>query len=165
MSKDKYEEVQDYCAKKYKKDVTTGKKDIGDFYLHPKYPVNVKSNNVDKKNYSPNIISAKKLLVWLMDDGNEFGLIFVDYKIENNKLKILYESDIIPIENISWDCLTIEAQGYGVIQKKDDLKIDKKQDKKQFIEGLKKAYEIYKSKEDKKRIEMDNLISEFLRKH
>ena len=67
MAKDKYQEVQEYCALKYKRSITTGKKDIGDFYLDDKHPINVKSNNVEASNYSPNIISAKRLLIWLKE--------------------------------------------------------------------------------------------------
>lgn len=137
---DKYQIVQKFCADKYGKEVSKGKKDIGDFYYDSNYPINVKSNNVNANNYSPNIISAKKLLQWLSDTDNNFGLIFVDYEIVNDEVIILNETDIIPIEKISWDCLTIEAQGWGVIQKVGELKIVKKQTKKEFFEGFEKAY-------------------------
>ena len=43
-------------AVKHKADTTT-RKAVGDFMLSESHAVNVKSNNVKKQNYSPNIIS------------------------------------------------------------------------------------------------------------
>jgi len=53
---DAYEQIQAQMAKKYGKETTT-RKAIGDFMLSDNHAVNVKSNNVDKENYSPNMIS------------------------------------------------------------------------------------------------------------
>ena len=165
MAKDKYQEIQAYCAKKYKKSISPGKKDIGDFYLNDQYPVNVKSNNVNANNYSPNIISAKRLLNWLKYPENQYGLIFVDYRIENEKIQVISETDIIPIEHISWECLTIEAQGWGVIQKIGDLKINNKQNRKLFFKEFARAYKIFKAKEERKWAKMEELISEIIKKY
>lgn len=165
MAKDKYQEVQDYCAKKYKQIITKGKKDIGDFYLNEKYPVNVKSNNLDANNYSPNIISAKRLLSWLKEPTNQYGLIFVDYKIVKGKIQIIKDSDVIQIEHISWDCLSIEAQGWGVIQKVGELKLNKRQSRKQFLLGFEKEYKKFKAKEEKKWRKMDELLTGVLKEY
>ena len=68
------------------------------------------------------MISIKKMHKWVFEERNDLSFIFVDYKEQGDDLQILSESDPIPIEHISWDCLSIEAQGYGVIQKVGPLK-------------------------------------------
>ena len=70
---------------------------------------------------------------------------FVKYD-DNNVI----EEKLVNAEHISWDCLDIRCQGKGVIQLSKSLKVDRTQTKKQFIEGLCKAYEVYINKERKK---------------
>lgn len=146
---DSYSKVEKLIAKKYCKDTTT-RKAIGDFMLTENHAVNVKSNNIDKQNYSPNMISIKKMHIWVFENKNELSFIFVDYKEEGEALMILKESDIIPIEKISWDCLSIEAQGYGVIQKMDPLITNPNQTKRDFYKSFLAAYKKYRDKENKK---------------
>ena len=50
MINDKF--IEEYYAKKYNT-VTTSRTDIGEIYIDG-VPVNIKSNNVNKNNYSPN---------------------------------------------------------------------------------------------------------------
>ena len=61
---DAYEKIQALMAEKYGKPIGT-RKAIGDFMLSDNHAVNVKSNNVDKENYSPNMISIKKMHEWV----------------------------------------------------------------------------------------------------
>ncbi|MFY9375437.1 MAG: hypothetical protein WAQ74_03945 [Kiritimatiellia bacterium] len=129
---------------------TTARKAVGDFMMADNHAVNVKSNNVAKQNYSPNMISIKKMHKWVYEDRNELSFLFVDYEEDGDNLKILKESGLIPIEKISWECLTIEAQGYGVIQKVGPLKIIKRQTKRDFYKGFLVAYDKYLAKERKK---------------
>ena len=68
------------------------------------------------------------------------SFIFVDYKVIGDDLKIVKETELIPIENISWSCLSIEAQGYGVIQKISELTVIKVQTKCDFYKGFLEAY-------------------------
>src|SRR4029077_21232080 len=112
---DAYVRIENLVAKKYGKSTTT-RKAIGDFMLSDTHAVNVKSNNVAKQNYSPNMISIQKLHKWVFEERHDLSFVFVDYEEKGGKLKILKETKPIPIEQISWDCLSIEAQGYGVIQ-------------------------------------------------
>jgi hypothetical protein len=139
------------------------KKSIGDFLLKDdvKLPVNVKSNNVEKNNYSPNIISAKRLIQWLEKEGNELYFIFVDYKKTDKGIEIIKDSGLVPVEHLSWDCLTIEAQGWGVIQMCKPLKIDPTQDKKAFVKGMRVAYEHYMRKEERKMQKIREMIKDF----
>ena len=139
------------------------KKSISDFLLNDdiQKPVNVKSNNIGKNNYSPNIISAKRLIKWLEIEGNELYFLFVDYKKTATGIEIVNDSGLVPIQHISWDCLTIEAQGWGVIQMPKPLIIDKSQDLKGFFRGMKNAYEIYIDKETKKMAKIREMIKNF----
>jgi hypothetical protein len=70
-------------------------------------------------------------------------------------------SGLIPIHNISWDCLTIESQGWGVIQMNKKLKIDTNQDIKTFLSGLKSNYEKYLEKELVKFVKIREMIKDF----
>jgi hypothetical protein len=128
---DEYRIIENLMADKYGKSTTT-RKAIGDFMLADNHAVNVKSNNVAKQNYSPNMISIKKMHKWVFEERKELSFIFVDYEKKGDDLKILNEPSLIPIEQISWDCLSIEAQGYGVIQKISQLKIIRDQTKREF---------------------------------
>lgn len=160
---DDYKEIEGIIAKKHGVKAAGTKKSIGDFLLNDdeKQPVNVKSNNVDKNNYSPNIISAKRLINWIKEDGNKLFFIFVDYKKSKDGIKIIKDTGLVPFEHISWDCLTIEAQGWGVIQMSKDLIINRKQDKRAFLKGMKIAYELYIDKETKKMAKIREMIKDF----
>lgn len=146
---DAYEKIEKTIAKNYGKKTTT-RKAVGDFMVDAKHAVNVKSNNINKQNYSPNLISIKKMHKWVFEDRKNLSFIFVDYEQKGNKLEIKNETKLVPIEHISWDCLSIEAQGYGVIQKVGVLTINPKQTKREFYAGFLKAYEKYRQKETKK---------------
>ncbi len=50
----------------------------------------------------------------------------------------------------NWKYLSIEAQGYGVIQKVGPLKIDASQTKREFYKGFLAAYRKYREKEKRK---------------
>ncbi|MBD3672919.1 MAG: hypothetical protein HUJ26_05275 [Planctomycetaceae bacterium] len=146
---DAYEEIENIIAKKFGKD-TTSRKSVGDFMLSDNHAVNVKSNNVEKSNYSPNMISIKKMHKWVFEERNDLSFVFVDYRLEAGSIKILEESDLVAIEHIKWECLSIEAQGYGVIQKTGELSVDIKQTKRDFYLGFLSEYQRYREKERKK---------------
>ncbi len=146
---DAYKAIEHLMAQKYQQDMTT-RKATGDFMLAENHAVNVKSNNLDKQNYSPNMISIKKLHKWVFEDRNDLSFIFVDYREIAGDLQIVAETEPIPVEHISWKCLSIEAQGYGVIQKIGPLILDTNQTKSEFYKGFQKAYEKFMEKERKK---------------
>jgi hypothetical protein len=160
---DIYQQIETEIAHKHGAVAEGTKKAIGDFLLNGNInrPVNVKSNNLAKKNYSPNIISAMKLIKWIQQEGNELYFIFVDYNITQAGPKIVKDSGLIAVHNISWNCLTIEAQGWGVIQMCKPLEVDMEQDLKGFFRGMKNAYEIYMSKEAKKVEIIREMIKDF----
>jgi hypothetical protein len=146
---DSFKKIERLIAKKYCKDTTT-RKAVGDFMLTENHAVNVKSNNVGKQNYSPNMISIRKMHIWVFEEKKELSFVFVDYQEDGDDLTVLKESELIPIEKISWDCLSIEAQGYGVIQKTGELVIKPNQTKRDFYKGFLAAYKKYRDKETKK---------------
>jgi len=76
-------------------------------------------------------------------------------------LEVIRDSGLVPVQHLSWDCLTIEAQGWGVIQMSGSLKIDKTQDLKGFFRGMKKAYERYIDKETQKMAKIREMIKDF----
>ncbi len=96
------------------------------------------------------MISIKKMHEWVYELKNDLSFIFVDYKEHDGALEIVSESELISIEKISWDCLSIEAQGYGVIQKVAPLEFANDQTKSNFYKGFLRAYEKYRNKEQKK---------------
>ncbi len=103
-------QIEKLIRDKYEKDGTT-RKAIGDFMMSNTHAVNVKSNNFAKQNYSPNMISIQKMHKWVFEDRHDLSFIFVDYKERDGELEVIGHTEPIPIEQISWDCLSIEAQG------------------------------------------------------
>ncbi|MBX2972851.1 MAG: hypothetical protein KF797_07105 [Flavobacteriales bacterium] len=154
---DVYQRIEVLMAVKYKADTTT-RKAAGDFMLSETHAVNVKSNNVKKQNYSPNIISIKRMHEWVYEQRNDLSFIFVDYEMRDGDPWILKESSLIPIERIGWDCLSIEAQGYGVIQKVRELQVVERQTKRDFYKGFLKAYDKFLQKERKKHEEFSKKL-------
>ena len=147
---DAYEKIEVIIAAKYHKAGKMTRKAVGDFMMSDDHAVNVKSNNLAKQNYSPNIISIKKMHQWVFEEKKNISFIFVDYEVVGDDLKIVNETKLIPIENISWSCLSIEAQGYGVIQKIGELVVIEGQTKCDFYKGFLEAYAKFRKKEDVK---------------
>ena len=151
---DTYKQIEKLYADKYNRPVSEKRKSIGDFMLTENHAVDVKSNKEGGNNFSPNMGSAVKIYNWLLNEENDLSYIFVDYNIDAdfNEINVTSDTDLIPIEHISWDCLVIRAQGNGMIQKPKPLKINKNQTRKEFIEGLRGAYKEFV---DKERIKLD----------
>jgi hypothetical protein len=147
---DAYEKIEVLIAAKYHKAGKMTRKAVGDFMMSDDHAVNVKSNNLAKQNYSPNIISIKKMHQWVFEQKKNISFVFVDYKVIGDDLHIVKETGLIPIENIGWRCLSIEAQGYGVIQKIGKLIVLRKQTKCEFYKGFLTAYEKFRKKENLK---------------
>ena len=143
--------IEDMYALKYNTE-TTSKKDIGDIYVDG-IPWNIKSNNINKSNYSPNLISADKLFNHLIN-GKFLKFLFVDYV---EPLYIINEQ-LVDAHHISWNCLDIRCQGRGVIQLSSKLIINRNQTVNEFLEGFKPAYSEYIHKE---RLKLNKLEQKF----
>ena len=131
---------------------TTSRKDIGDLYVNGQ-PINVKSHNVNKKNYSPNLISAHRVYNHLLNKDNELTFIFVYHNGE----KILNDKEV-KAEHISWNCLSIQCQGLGVIQLSKPLEIDTSQTRNTWLDSLKRNYIKYIQRERTKLNRLENLL-------
>ena len=149
-----YEEIERLFADKYGS-IVTSRKDIGDFYLNS-VPVNVKSSNVNKNNYSPNLISAKKALDYLNVPENELKFLFVSYEETTNGFNILKER-MVSVFEIDWNCLSIQCQGNGVIQLSKQLKTCG-ENRKGWLEKLIENYLKYLEKERKKLDRLEKYI-------
>ena len=134
--------IEEMYAEKYNTSTTT-RKDIGDIYVQG-IPWNIKSNDLNKENYSPNLISADKLFDYL-NSGKILKFLFVDYKEDS-----IVKEKLVDAYHISWDCLSIQCQGKGVIQVSSDLKVDEEQTKEEFLKGFSPAYKTYFKKEREK---------------
>jgi len=156
---DAFKQIEKVIRDKYEKPGTT-RKATGDFMMTDTHAVNIKSNNVGKQNYSPNMISIRVMHKRVFEERHDLSFIFVDYKEKDDgELEVIGHTDPIPIEHISWECLSIEAQGYGVIQMCRPRKILPKQTKKEFYKGFLTAYAKYLQKEKKKH---ENFAKKFI---
>lgn len=90
------------------------------------YAVDVKTHNKNTSFNMPNLTSVERLSRFYEDDHNFFAILFIEYEMKNDSVEFS-KIEFIPIENISWDCLTIGALGWGQIQIQNSniLKIDK----------------------------------------
>lgn len=86
-------------------------KDKEDFYCI----VDVKTHREDTKFNMPNLTSVERLSRFYEDDKNVFSLIMVRYRLDGNRV-LATEVSFVPIEFLSWDCLTVGALGWGQIQ-------------------------------------------------
>lgn len=86
-------------------------KDTDDFY----YVVDVKTHRLDTKFNMPNLTSVERLARFYEDDNNYFAILMIKYSIEQTKIKT-HQVHFVPIEFLSWSCLTIGALGWGQIQ-------------------------------------------------
>ena len=79
------------------------------------YVVDVKTHRVETHFNMPNLTSVERLARFYEDDSNYFVVLMVKYSVEGTRV-IAREAHFIPIEFLSWDCLTIGALGWGQLQ-------------------------------------------------
>lgn len=80
-----------------------------------RYIVDVKTHRLDTEFSMPNLTSVKRLTAFYESDQNFFCLLLAQYRVEKDRLSFR-EVHFIPIEFLSWNCLTIGALGWGQIQ-------------------------------------------------
>lgn len=76
--------------------------DVDGFY----YVVDVKTHRADTKFNMPNLTSVERLARFYEDDSNYFVLLLVSYQLNDDKA-VFTDMRFIPIEFLSWDCLTL----------------------------------------------------------
>lgn len=79
------------------------------------YIVDVKTHRLDTGFNMPNLTSVERLARFYEDDNNYFSILKIDYAIQGSKAKIK-KATFVPIEFLSWNCLTLGALGWGQIQ-------------------------------------------------
>ena len=86
-------------------------KDIdGNYYI-----IDVKSHRVSTKFNMPNLTSVERLARFYEDNMNYFVLLIVQYDLQGPSADFS-RVHFVPIEFLSWECLTIGALGWGQIQ-------------------------------------------------
>lgn len=86
-------------------------KDTEDFY----YVVDVKTHRKETGFHMPNLTSVERLARFYEDDTNYFVVLFIGYSITGTQV-VAEDVYFVPIEFLSWQCLTIGALGWGQIQ-------------------------------------------------
>jgi hypothetical protein len=108
--------VSDICSD-YSSDFA--RRAMADFAFNDKegnyYIIDVKTHREDTSFNMPNLTSVKRLARFYEDDKNYFCLLLIRYSIEQNHVNIS-EVTFVPIEFMSWNCLTLGALGWGQIQ-------------------------------------------------
>ena len=95
---------------------------IDDFQLkidNHTYFIDVKTHDKDRDFSMPNLISTERLYKLYQDPNVTFGIAIIDYKEASlfaNGYKQITNTKYIPIENISWESLSIQNLGHGQIQ-------------------------------------------------
>jgi hypothetical protein len=79
------------------------------------YVVDVKTHRLGTHFNMPNLTSVERLARFYEDDKNYFIVLLVKYSIEATKVTV-GDVTFVPIEFLSWDCLTIGALGWGQVQ-------------------------------------------------
>ena len=80
------------------------------------YVVDVKTHRLyDTKFNMPNLTSVERLARFYQDDKNYFVLLFISYEVVEAQV-VVRQTTFIPIEFLSWSCLTLGALGWGQIQ-------------------------------------------------
>lgn len=100
---------------------TPGKsrRSIDDFLLGP-LVVDVKTHWLDTDFYQPNLISADRLCKLYAGIDKMLVYIFIHYTLTAG-VAVISEVEVRPVETISWSCLSIQCQGLGVVQLKNNV--------------------------------------------
>ena len=80
------------------------------------YMVDVKTHRLETKFNMPNLTSVERLARFYEDDKNYYVILMVAYNIASRVRVQIEKVHFVPIEFLSWDCLTIGALGWGQIQ-------------------------------------------------
>lgn len=80
------------------------------------YVVDVKTHRLETKFNMPNLTSVQRLARFYEDDRNYFVVLLVAYRVVSGTRVRVERVHFVPIEFLSWSCLTIGALGWGQIQ-------------------------------------------------
>jgi len=136
-------------------------KDAEDIY----YVVDVKTHRKEVGFHMPNLTSVERLARFYEDDKNYFVVLLVSYSIDGTRVTA-EDVHFVPIEFLSWNCLTIGALGWGQIQiaNSDRVKVIPGQSRKNWmLELCDTLFEFYPSEISKieRRVERFREVREF----
>jgi len=77
--------------------------------------VDVKTHRLDTHFNMPNLTSVERLSRFYEADNNYFVVLSIAYDVVGTKVEVK-KVHFVPIEFLSWDCLTVGALGWGQIQ-------------------------------------------------
>lgn len=77
--------------------------------------VDVKTHRLDTHFNMPNLTSVERLARFYEADNNYFVVLSIAYDVVGTKVEVK-NVHFVPIEFLSWDCLTVGALGWGQIQ-------------------------------------------------
>jgi len=80
------------------------------------YVVDVKTHRLETKFNMPNLTSVERLARFYEDNKNYYVVLMIDYKVVSGVHIHVERVHFVPIEFLSWGCLTIGALGWGQIQ-------------------------------------------------
>ena len=80
------------------------------------YVVDVKTHRLETKFNMPNLTSVERLARFYEDDANYYVMLMVAYNVVSDIRIHVARVHFVPIEFLSWNCLTIGALGWGQIQ-------------------------------------------------
>lgn len=80
------------------------------------YVVDVKTHRLETQFNMPNLTSVERLARFYEDDSNYYVILMVAYKVASDVHIHVERVHFVPIEFLSWNCLTIGALGWGQIQ-------------------------------------------------
>lgn len=114
---DNFDKILDNLSSNYSTDFA--RRAMADLAFNDKsgnyYVIDVKTHRLDSSFNMPNLTSVERLARFYEDDKNYFVVLKTDYKVNNTKI-IIDRVDFVPIEFLSWNCLTLGALGWGQIQ-------------------------------------------------
>ena len=87
------------------------------------YAIDVKTHRLNTRFNMPNLTSVNRLAKFYEDDKHYFVTLMIAYNIEGTRV-IVERVHFVPIEFLSWTCLTIGALGWGQIQIANSNRID-----------------------------------------
>lgn len=98
------------------------------------YVVDIKTHRLETSFNMPNLTSVERLARFYEDDKNYFVVLIVKYSSKGIKVTVK-QVHFVPIEFLSWDCLTIGALGWGQIQisNANVIHIDQGQSRKEWM--------------------------------
>lgn len=86
------------------------KDELGNYYV-----VDVKTHREETAFNMPNLTSVDRLARFYEDDANFFVMLMVKYSVTGTKVTV-GKVHFVPIEYLTWECLTLGALGWGQIQ-------------------------------------------------